>query len=126
MSNHDPSVSPYENISDWLDNHLIDGIRPVLFVDEGNTRVNPTGTFEPYAGMLLMYYLSGPDTGEEEEEKEEEEEEEEEEEIENRVDSGVDVSSIYTGSTISASGVDVYDGGDDESRKRYLPVQSLD
>ncbi|KAJ2533649.1 hypothetical protein GGH20_000523 [Coemansia sp. RSA 1937] len=117
MSNHDPSVSPYENISDWLDNHLIDGIRPVLFVDEGNTRVNPTGTFEPYAGMLLMYYLSGPDTGEEEEE---------EEEIENRVDSGVDVSSIYTGSTISASGVDVYDGGDDESRKRYLPVQSLD
>ncbi|KAJ2585084.1 hypothetical protein IWW49_004810, partial [Coemansia sp. RSA 1797] len=100
MSNHDPSVSPYEYISDWLDNHLIDGIRPVLFANALNRPVNPTGTFEPYAGMTLMYYPPGPDT-------------EEEVAIENLVDSGIEMSSTYTGSTISASGVDFYDGEND-------------
>ncbi|KAJ2135812.1 hypothetical protein IW136_004138, partial [Coemansia sp. RSA 678] len=96
MSNVDPSVSPYEYISDWQDNNLVDGVRPVLFVDVLNTPVNPTGTFEPYAGMTLIYYLPGPDTGEEEA-------------IENLVDSGIEISSTYTGSTISASGFDFYD-----------------
>ncbi|KAJ1855632.1 hypothetical protein GGH12_003342 [Coemansia sp. RSA 1822] len=112
MSNVDPSVSPSDSISEWLDTHTVNGEHVQLYVDEQNTPACSTGTFKPYAGQTLMYYVFDHDA--------------EEEEVEILVDSGIEINSTYTGSTISASGVDFYDGMDDGLGRRYLPVRESD
>ncbi|KAJ2503305.1 hypothetical protein GGH96_000326 [Coemansia sp. RSA 1972] len=112
MSNVDPSVSPSDLIPEWLDTHTVNGVHVQLYVDEQNTPARSTGTFKPYAGQMLMYYVFDDDS--------------EEEEAERLVDSGIDVNSTHTGSTISASGVDLYNGEDNGLGRRYLPVRDSD
>ncbi|KAJ1855633.1 hypothetical protein GGH12_003341 [Coemansia sp. RSA 1822] len=113
MSDNVTTISPYDDIPVWLADHTLNGETIRLFVDGEDTPISTTGTFEPYAGQRLWYYLNRQNTDEEERQI--------------REDSGFEISSTDTGSTISLAEDDLDDDDEvDRNEKGYLTVLELD
>ncbi|KAJ2503304.1 hypothetical protein GGH96_000325 [Coemansia sp. RSA 1972] len=110
MSNVDPSVSPSDSIPNWLSTHAVNGEHVQLYVDENITLASSTGTFEPYAGQVLIYYVFNHN---------------QEEEMERPVDSGIEIISM-SGDSMTSDEDELDDGMSNGYGKRYLPVRESD